>query len=333
MMNFFTYTDLAGKRRLRSYVVIAIAVLTLLFLLAGGMALWRAQEFRIEDNPRTPHLEALPAEENEEPAIPTPTDEPCASNAAEWSLLDIPLSQNYKRLSPACAYAGLEKTIAWVLAIHEGYSRAEATEALGFDSIPMETEIQSIQVLTDRDGPFPIELLTVPALPDLRQWSIDRNRMPSPSLVLRGCFRTKTVRGNEQQDWGDGFDLICVVSQDAETAYGIMQLNENLFTGGDGNLSASRTFLFFGYRAGEWLWLGWRADGGRMSYDDAGLDIDLAALDREMMSSLLGLPVWNTGWLENVHGLVMQPLPDDWQVATDPLARDAILEAINSTQH
>jgi len=331
-MNFFIYTDLAGKRRLRSYVVIALVALSLLLLLAGGMMLWRANEFRTADIPRTPHLEAIPSAETEEAITPPPTEKSCASNSAEWSLLDIPLSQNYKRLSPACAYEGLERTVAWVLAIHEGYSRAEATKALDFDAIPMETQIGNIHVLTDRGGPIPIDLLTVPTLPDLRQWSIDHNRMPSTSLVLRGCFRTKTVRGNEQQDWGDGFDLICVVSQDTETAYGIMQLDENLFTGGDGNLSASRAFLLFGYRDSEWLWLGWRADGGRMSYEEIGLDVDIAASDREMMSSLLGLPVWNSTWLEAVYGLGVQPLPDDWQAAIDPMARDSIIDAINAAQ-
>ncbi len=331
-MNFFTYTDLAGKRRLRSYVVIALVALGLLLMLAGGMALWRANEFRTAELPRTPHLEAIPVEATEEPVVSSPPEEPCASNTAEWSLLDIPLSENYKRLSPACAYEGLERTVAWVLAIYEGYSRAEATEALGFDAIPMETDIGSIQILTDRDGPLPIDLLTVPTLPDLRQWSIDRSHQPATSLVLRGCFRTETVAGNERQDWGDGFDLICVVSQDTETANGIMQLDEHLFTGGDGSLSASRTFLLFGYRTSEWLWLGWRADGGRMSYDEAGLDVDLAASDREMMSSLLGLPVWNAAWLKAVYGLDAQPLPDDWQVATDTVARDAILNAINGVQ-
>ena len=331
-MNFFTYTDLTGKRRLRSYVVIAIAVSTLLLLLAGGMTIWRSYEFRTAELPRTPHLEAIPVEETVEPVIPLPTEEPCASNAAEWSLLDIPLSENYKRISPACAYESLERTVAWVLAIHEGYSRAEATEALGFDAIPMETQISSIQVLTDRDGPIPIDLLTVPALPDLRQWSINRSHKPATALVLRGCFRTETIAGNERDDWGDGFDLICIVSQDTETAYGIMQLGEKTFTGGDGSLSASRTFLLFGYSEGEWLWLGWRADGGRMSYADVGLDVDLAASDREMMSSLLGLLVWNAAWLEAVYGLDVQPLPDDWQAATDPIARDAILGAINGVQ-
>jgi hypothetical protein len=331
-MNFFTYTNLAGKRRLRSYVVVAIAVLTLLILLAGGMAVWRAYEFRTAELSRTPHLVTKPILMNQEPVTPTVTTEPCAINSAGWSLLDIPLSDNYKRLSPVCAYEGLERTVGWVLAIHEGYSRAEATEALGFEEIPMGTEIGSIQILTDHDGSLSIDLFTVPSLPGLRQWSIDRARNPAASLMLRGCFRTETLIGNERQDWGDGFDLICVVSQDTETSYGIMQLGEDTFTGGDGRLSASRTFLFFGYHEDEWVWLGWRADGGRMSYDDAGLDVDLAASDREMMSSLLGLPVWNAAWLEAVYGLGAQPLPDDWQAATDPLARDAILDAINAAQ-
>lgn len=331
-MNFFTYTDLAGKRRLRTYVVVTIAALILLLLLAGGMALWRAKEFGTADIPRTPHLEALLPLETKEPDIPTPVEESCASNPAAWSLLDLPLSENYKRLSPACAYEGLERTVAWVLAIHAGYSRAEATEALGFAAIPMETEIDRIRVLTDHDGPVPIELLTVPTLPDLRQWSLDRAKNAATSLVPRGCFRTETIVGNERQDWDDGFELICVVSQDTESAYGIMQLDEHLFTGGDGSLSASRTFLLFGYREGAWMWLGWRADGGRVRYEEAGLDADLAASDREMMSSLMGLPIWNAVWLENVYSLTMQPLPEGWQAATDALARDAILAAINRDQ-
>ena len=54
MLKFFTYTDLSGKRRLRTYVIIAIASFALLLLLAGGAALWRILEFSPAEIAETP---------------------------------------------------------------------------------------------------------------------------------------------------------------------------------------------------------------------------------------------------------------------------------------
>jgi len=329
MLNFFTYTDLSGKRRLRSYVIIAIASFALLLLLAGGATLWRIWEFSPTDVVETPVFAPSIATNTPE-TIPTNTPEACPSDPADWALLDTPLSKNYKSLSPACVYTELERTVAWVLAINEGYSRVEATEKLGFSSMPMTMQTGILTILTDNKGPLSVQMLISPQVPDLAQWTIDQSGEPATTMALRGCFRTSTFAGNEQQDWGDGYDVICVVSKDTEAAYGVMQLGEDLFTGGDGQVSASRTFLLFGYKEKSWTWLGWREDGGRVSYEEIGLTTELARADREMKSSIFGLPLWDHVWLEENHDMAMKALPDDWQEATDTDARDAILNEINA---
>jgi len=329
MLNFFTYTDLSGKRRLRTYVIIAIASFALLLLLAGGATFWRILEFSPADIAETPVF--APLRETAIPdAIPTNTPEACPSAPVDWVLLDMPLSKNYKSLSPACVYAELERTVAWVLAINEGYSRVGATEKLGFSAMPMTMQTGELTILTDNKGPLSVQMHISPQVPDLTQWAIDETGKPATTMVLRGCYRTATFAGNERQDWGDGYEVICVVSKDTEAAYGLMQLGENLFTGGDGQVSASRTFLLFGYKEKSWTWLGWREDGGRVSYEEIGLTAELARADREMKSSIFGLPLWDNAWLEENYGLVMKALPDDWQDATDTATRDAILNEINT---
>ena len=329
MLNFFTYTDLSGKRRLRSYVIIAIAAFALLLVLVGGAMLWRILEFSPTDTAKTPVFAPLTETPTAE-AIPTNTPEACPSTPVDWVLLDMPLSKNYKGISPACVYTELEQTVAWVLAISEGYSRAEATEKLGFSTMPMTMQTGELTILTDNKGPVTVQMLISPQVPKLAQWAIDKSGKTATYMALRGCFRTSTFAGNERQDWGDGYEVICVVSKDTEAAYGLMQLGEHLFTDGDGQVSASRTFLIFGYKEKMWTWLGWREDGGRLSYEEIGLTAELASADRQMKSSIFGLPLWDSAWLEENYGMAMKPLPDDWQEARDTAERDAILHEINA---
>lgn len=328
MLNFFTYTDLSGKRRLRTYVIIAIASIILLLFLASGATLWRILEFSPADIAETPVFAPITATATLE-INPTATPEPCPSNPTDWAFLDMPLSKNYKSLSPACVYTELERTVAWVLATNEGYSRAEATRTLDFSAMPMTMQTGELTILTDNKGPLSVKMLISPQVPELAQWSIDEFGTPTTYMALRGCFRTSTFVGNERQDWGNGYDVICVISKDAETAYGVMQLGEHLFAGGDGQVSASRTFLLFGYKDKIWTWLGWREDGGRVGYENVGLTAELASADREMKSSILGLPLWDSAWLEKNYGLKMKPLPDNWKEAKDTSVLDAILHEIN----
>ncbi len=329
MLNFFTYTDLSGKRRLRTYVIIAIASFALLLLLAGGATLWRIWNFSPAEIAETPVFASLTETAIPE-VMPSNTPEACPSDSADWALLDTPLSKNYKSISPACVYTELERTVAWILATGEGYSRAEATEKLGFSAMPMTMQTGELTILTDNKGPISVQMLISPQMPELAQWAIDKSGNPATTMALRGCFRTSTFAGNERQDWGDDYNVICVISKDSETAYGLMQLGEHLFTGGDGQVSASRTFLLFGYKEKSWTWLGWREDGGRVGYEEVGLSTELASADREMRNAIFGLPLWDSVWLEENYGLAMRALPDDWQEARDSVARDAILREINA---
>jgi hypothetical protein len=88
--------------------------------------------------------------------------------------------------------------------------------------------------------------------------------------------------------------------------------------------------LLFGYKEESWIWLGWREDGGRVSYEEIGLTAELASADREMKSSIFGLPHWDNVWLEENYGLAMKALPDGWQEARNTTERDAILHEINA---
>jgi len=329
MLKFFTYTDLSGKRRLRTYVVMALAVFALLILLAGGATLWRILTFSPAGTIETPVFASLP--ETALPEItPSATPENCPSNPADWILSDTPLSTNYKAISPACVYKELERAVAWVLAIEEGYSRAEATDQLGFSAMPMTMQTGELRILTDSKGPLSAQMLISPQMPDLKQWTVDSSGSPATYMALRGCFRTTTLAGNERHDWGEGYQVICVVTKDTEAAYGVMQLGEHLFTGGNERVATSRTFLLFGYQDQYWTWLGWRENGGRVDYEEIGLSEELARADRQMKISIFGLPLWESGWLEENYGLPMKALPDDWLNATAPTERDAILHEINA---
>jgi hypothetical protein len=329
MLKFLTYTDLSGKRRMRSYVLVTLAALIFLLALSVGTTLWRIWKFSPTEITETLIFASSNATDTPE-AIPTNIPKACPSDPDDWTLLDIPLSKNYKSLSPACVYTELERTVAWVLAINEGYSRAEATEALGFSAMPMTTHTGRLTILTDNKGPLSVQMLISPQVPELAQWAIDGSGKPATTMALRGCFRTYTFAGNERQDWRDGYEVICVISKDTETAYGLMQLGEHLFTGGDGQVTASRTFLLFGYKDKDWIWLGWREDGGRVSYEEIGMTAEVAGADREMKSSIFSLHLWDSVWLEESYGLAMKALPDGWQDATDTATRDAILSEINA---
>ncbi len=67
-----------------------------------------------------------------------------------------------------------------------------------------------------------------------------------------------------------------------------------------------------------------------MNYEEIGLTTELASADREMRSSVLDLPLWDSVWLEESYNLAMKALPDSWQEATDTATRDAILNEINT---
>ena len=143
ILDGLTYKDLAGKRQPRIYTVVTGLILLLLFM-AGGMA-GLNRYLLMSRVQATPEAVTLPTQTVEPLAMETIVTSPsgavdsfgCPTDSSEWSFTPTMISENYQIIQPACVYQGLEKTIAWALAIREGYSRAEATELLGFSEMPM----------------------------------------------------------------------------------------------------------------------------------------------------------------------------------------------------
>src|SRR5512134_3165658 len=143
ILDGLTYKDLAGKRQLRIYTVFTGLIL-LLLLMSGGMAglnryllMSRVQATPVSISIATQFTETS---ETEPPAPMEPKGSVsygCPTDSAEWSFTPTLISENYQIIQPACVYQGLERTIAWALAVGEGYSRAEATQQLGFTEMPM----------------------------------------------------------------------------------------------------------------------------------------------------------------------------------------------------
>jgi hypothetical protein len=150
ILDGLTFKDLAGRRQPRGYAVITGIMLLILVFVAGLALVNRALLMN------TVRAEPVPVEGTDAaPPTPTapvlsagPTALLCPVNADEWSLADVPISINYKSIQPACVYEGLEKTIAWALAVRNGYSRDQARELLGFSEMPMRLMDQA-KILTD----------------------------------------------------------------------------------------------------------------------------------------------------------------------------------------
>ena len=132
ILDGLTYKDIAGKRQPRIYTVVTGLILLLLFM-AGGMA-GLNRYLLMSRVQATPEAVSIPTQTIEpletEPIATNPSEGTdafgCPTDSSEWSFTPTVISDNYQVIQPACVYQGLEKTIAWALAVREGYSRAEA---------------------------------------------------------------------------------------------------------------------------------------------------------------------------------------------------------------
>ncbi len=240
------YKDLAGRRRLRRYVLAAIVI----FALIGGIVLmgWRqrgqllAQDVGIPapavatnqlagESP-TPAAAGIPLAEplpsfnkdivtatefsSTQPAV---TKE-CPDDPNAWELLEIAQSDNFKRIAPPCVYDGLARTVAWDLLRVLGYSAPEAAEMLGFASFPWRP-VPEIIAMTNTQGPMPIALanpspeeIKQAGNPDFHAWIIDQEGRSGAIFTLRGCYRTETVKGDRLERWEVAYPVICIVAMD-----------------------------------------------------------------------------------------------------------------------
>ena len=330
ILDGLTYKDLAGKRQPRIYTVVTGLILLLLFV-AGGMAGLNRYLLmsRVQAPPEVVTLPAQTIEPVETESIATfPSGAidslGCPTDASEWSFTPTLISENYQVIQPACVYQGLEKTIAWALAVRVGYSRAEATEQLGFSEMPMR-QFEHVEALGNSDGPQDLPVSFIPTQPNFTEWHVDANGNPAIAYALRGCFRTSTIVGNKVEIWGEEYPVICMVIEDAEGTQVVYSLNDHIFTS---SAKPTRSYLLFGYaRNGLWLWLGTR-ENPKLPIDNPAQ----FAKDRLTIATLYDSQPWDMQWLKTTYGLSIQPLPENWQGQTDKAEQQAILAALNNNR-
>lgn len=314
ILDGFTYTDLAGKRQPRIYTVVTGSIL-LLLLMTGGMA-GLNRHLLMSRVQAAPEAVSLPTQTMEpvmtEPVATTSSGAldsfGCPTDPSEWSLTPTLISSTYQVIQPACAYQGLERTIAWALAVREGYSRAEATELLGFAEMPMR-QMESVTIPNDAADLIDVPLSFIPPEPGLREWHLNPDGEAAVTYALRGCFRTSSVRGNRVEIWGGEYPVICLVVEDAGNSHIIYSLNGHTFTSA---ATPMRSFLLFGYLGGgQWVWLGTQTEPRSVIEDPQA-----GANERLTVATLYDSRPWDAKWLDITHHLDMLPPPENWQALT-----------------
>ena len=323
ILDGLTYKDLAGHRQPRAYTVVS-GLLLLLLLIAGGTAMLnrylmmsRVQATPVAISVSTQAPEAKPTDQPG--AMPHEDGTPikCPTDSEDWSLSPTYASRTYNVIQPACVYQGLEKTIAWALAVREGYSRAEATKELGFAEMPMR-QVRQVTIPATNKGLAEVPLSFIPPSPEFSEWRLNSNGEAAVTYALRGCFRTTSVVGNRIEVWGGDYSVICLVVEDAENTHIIYSLNDHIYTSA---ATPMRSFLLFGYLSnGTWTWIGTQEQPKHEIKDPVA-----NASERLAIATLYDSRPWDALWLASYHHLLMRTPPENWQNMTDENEKQAIL--------
>jgi hypothetical protein len=326
ILDGLTFKDLAGKRQPRAFTVLTGLIL-LIVSMAGGLAFLN-RIFLMSKVQATPVPLSLTAGPTQSVEVPQsePTQQAveiwdgCPTNAEDWSFSPTYNGQPYNVIQPACVYQGLEKTMAWALAVREGYSRAEATQQLGFTEMPMR-RLDQVTIPFDGRGLADVPVSFIPPNPDLTEWRLKENGEAAVTYALRGCFRTSTVEGNRVEIWGGDYSVICLVVEDAENTHIIYFLNGHAYTA---PATPMRSFLLFGYlKDGLWVWLGTQDDPKHEIKDPK-----VFANERLTIATMYDSQPWDAKWLSTYYHLEMQSPPENWQSLNDESEKQAILNAL-----
>ena len=319
ILDGLTFKDIAGKRQPRSYVVLTGLILLLILLLASCVALERnAMMDEVRGTPETVRITSEPVT-TEAPA--TDITEPCPSNPADWTFVEVLSGDNFQRIAESCVYDGLAKSVAWALAVRSGYTREAATQTLGFSATPLEL-VNEVITITNTQGPASALVTFTPPHPDFAEWRVDSEGVPAIAYALRGCFRTSRVIGNQSQSWNEDYPVLCVLSEDSTASFVTVALDGHVYTS---EAEPMRTFSLFGYRGmGEWVWLGTRQEP----------KVPLAKLkdfqiEAQAASGLYGAELWDVAWLGHSFGLEPQLLPDNWQNTQSDADLKIIMNELN----
>lgn len=327
LRDFLTYSaELSGRRQLRSYVK---ATLFIAGVLLVALVIFLGKQYQTRQD-----IAAVAtiryATSLTPPQGSTQTPEACPSDQGGWQFVASGNpGDSLERIEPACVYESLGRTIAWVLAIREGYSRTEAARALGFTQPPVQLLMSAIKVINPAGSPFEASLVMAPLTPDYSEWLIDGEGQPAVYYFPQGCFRGIDAHidmdGSKPQVWNGSYPVICYILEDNAAAHTIMSLGGHVFSTSS---SPTRSYLYFGYdtQTKQWDWLG---IDETLHYST---DVNTMFSDHQNYSGQYGGSVWASQWLFQTYGLAMKAPPDDWQTANDPAELQAILTLINSLQ-
>ena len=322
LLDGLTFRDLAGRRQPRAFTVMALAILVLL-VLTGVFAF--IQHHRMMIPVQATPVAVSVTEESPVSTLKPPVEKhpvTCPTDPADWSLVDATVHMNSKTIQPACVYEGLERTIAWALAMRSGYSRGKAAQILGFDEFPM-LRLNQVTTQTETKGPLNVAVSFIPPHPALTEWRVDERGNAAVAYGLRGCFRTSSVVGNRLEIWGGDYPVVCVVAEDAENTFSVYALNDYIYTS---PATPTRSYLLFGYAGDDlWVWLGTQ-ESPKTRIDDPGL----SANELETVAALFDAHPWDARWLETHFKMVQQPLPENWRTQTDKTESQVILDLLNS---
>lgn len=252
------------------------------------------------------------------PPTPTPTSAPaeCWQNSSTWALVDVFEGDNYKAIEPACAYEGLEKTVAWLVMYQNmGYTSDEAAEIAGIEP-PQNIFLNYAVVPTNIKAPKAVDMNFSPIVPDYRGWLVDTagNASGSDYYVLEGCFKDMEVV--DPWDNKQTIEYACGVTH-YRNNYGnnrfiqYQDTQARMQITGDGFYRAEKCYV--GYRGnGVWDYLGCRSEEPLVIKDHPG--VETVQGTQEL---LYGLPLWNASWVSATFGVSIYALPPSWNSVTD----------------
>lgn len=327
LIDLLTYPTLGGRRKLKMYVKFTLGIMVTIGLIfsygqwtqAQGMAEIQATAVPIHVTD-VPTIEASPTEI--QAMATTAMIESCPSDPTQWELQDVRSDDNMKKISPPCVYDGLGRTVAWAMMVNLGYLPGEANVKLGLGQSPISNP-GKLNVMTNKKGPLEVSISTRPFDPQYTNWIVDANAQSAVVFSLRGCFRTQTVTGNQVDNWGNGYSVICEVGQDYINAYSLMAKTGDYYT--TGQAGSVKVFSLFGYDGTQWWWLGEK----KKEYETT--NPQTVNRDIQFYSTPYGAPIWNSQWLFTTYGVQLKALPTNWLSYTDAANRDNLLNKLNST--
>jgi len=317
------YNTFSGLRP-RRYVIAAAVVIVVLLVVFAISAWQKANTRAVLRSTPVSLAEILPTSTSSPTPVPptaTPTPEPCPTDVNEWTLFDILPNSHLRAISPSCVYDGLYQTARWKLLTYRGYAGPEAASVLGLPGMPVGPTIESIGGITSMGESQQILLTHGIYRDDYAFWLVDKTGKPAGiEYSLRGCFRPFDVVGGDVEDWGSGYDVICLLALDRNAGWGVHNANGAVYAL---EVPAVRQFHLFGYAEGQWSLIG--TFKGMTSTID-----DIAAFEQDRNDFNL-----RTGWnptAADVSRFEMHPLPHDWQAHNDPSVLQEFFQSVGEGQ-